>query len=82
MITVDTEYIRPRIFSWAIDPIDKGKSKYLNVHHNIDACRGQFVNFDVRWVHWTTYVRFYHRNDYLFQGVRIASIVHEILVFF
>lgn len=82
MIAPDTEYIWPRAFAWAIDPIGRGKSKYFNVHHNIDAYRGQFDNFDVRWVRWTPYVGFYRRSDSHFNVARIAGIAHVTLIFF
>ena len=77
-----TECTWPRALAWAVDPVGPGKSKYYNVHHNIDAYRGMFDNFDAQWVKWRPYARFHRRFDPQFQWALIAGQAHVPLVFF
>lgn len=82
IIAADNEYTWPRALAWAIDPVGRGKSKFLNPHHNTDIYRGQFDNFDPRWVRWMPYNRFYRRYGSCFDMAQIAGIAHVPLIFF
>nr|XP_017217111.1 PREDICTED: serine/threonine-protein phosphatase 7 long form homolog [Daucus carota subsp. sativus] len=40
LIAENTRMIWPRALAWAVAPVSAGRSKFYNVHHNIDAYRG------------------------------------------
>jgi hypothetical protein len=82
MLASQTRSIWPRAWAWAVDPVGPGKSRYFNVHHNIDAYRGMFDNFDAQWVHWRPYVHFYRRYNPQFQRAFLVGVAHVPLVFF
>lgn len=82
LVAPNNKYTWPRALAWAIDPVGRGKSKYFNIHHNIDAYRGMFDNFDSDWVRWTPYSRFYRKFDPDFQRARLAGLAHVSVVFY
>ncbi|XP_063948195.1 protein MAIN-LIKE 1-like [Daucus carota subsp. sativus] len=82
LIAAHTRMIWPRALAWAVALVSAGRSKYYNIHHNIDAYRGMFDNFYLEWLRWRPYERFYRRDDEHFERALIAGIARVPLHYF